>query len=247
VRGVGTVITRGNITGGRLAQAASWTTIINASSQRRLPWSHYLSNRGVVECIGAVDHAVVADAHLTAEPTPGQLNLTAISMAALNRIVADPDHGDRRKVDRRPPLRSNPTTLRFAIAATSVTALSTDEHGKVRRLKLSHTGAQPKSMVELCEDLARHDWLLTTVLEELARVDPFPPGHPQTVQRLAAVLDALAHLWAPAVRLEPSLRELWHELDSHLGMSGQWLAMMTRIRDRLLVAAVGGHPTGQQG
>src|SRR5947209_18689985 len=55
VRGAGTVVSRAIVTGGRILQGSAHTRIIDTRENRRLPWSHYLSNPGQVEAVGKVD------------------------------------------------------------------------------------------------------------------------------------------------------------------------------------------------
>jgi hypothetical protein len=246
VRGVGTVVSRGSITGGRLVQATAWTTVVTADSQRRLPWSDYLTRRGVVESIGAVELEDVARAHLATDAAPGQLNLAAISLAVHDRMLVGPGPGSLQALDRRPPMRPDRTSLRFAIGASAGVTLAIDGRTGLRKLTLPDVGAPLVSMVALCEDLARHDWLLTTVLAELTVID-FRPRHPQSTRRLTAVLETLGHLWFPAARLAPALADLWYAIDGRLEMSRQWLAVMTHVRDLLLLAGIDGRTSTEQG
>jgi hypothetical protein len=50
-------------------------------------------------------------------------------------------------------------------------------------------------------------------------------------------MEALAHLWMPAARMDPSLEPLWQRLERLTGFSLQWAATVGRIRDQL---AMGG-------
>lgn len=227
-RGVGTVVSRSGITGGHIAQGTAWTTIVPSDTRRRMPWSHYLARRGVIECLGPTSDA---EAYLNAERKAGHLNLTAVSSAALDRVQG-------RLVDRRPPLRSSRTTLRFAIGVPTTAMFTVDHRGLVRRLTLPRLDAPVADVIELCEDIARHDWLLTTVLTELSRVRSAAGADRRVTARLAAILETLGHLWMPAARMAPPLTEVWAALDGRPGMSRQWQALMTKVRDHLMLAMV---------
>jgi hypothetical protein len=227
-RGVGTVVSRTGITGGHIAQGTAWTTIVPSDTRRRMPWSHYLARRGVIECLGPTSDA---EAYLSAERKAGQLNLTAVSSAALDRLQG-------RLVDRRPPLRSSRTTLRFAIGVAGPATFAVERRSLVRRLTLPRLDAPVADVIELCEDIARHDWLLTTVLAELSRVRAAAGSDRRVTARLAAVLETLGHLWMPAARLAPPLTDVWAALDGRPGMSRQWQALISRIRDHLMLAMV---------
>ena len=55
VRGAGTVVSRAIITGRRILQGSAYTKITSGRENRRLPWSHYLSQPGQIEAVGKAD------------------------------------------------------------------------------------------------------------------------------------------------------------------------------------------------
>jgi hypothetical protein len=52
--------------------------------------------------------------------------------------------------------------------------------------------------VELCEDLALHDWLLTALLQLIEHSRHARNARPQLINRLQPAIDHLLHLWMPA-------------------------------------------------
>jgi hypothetical protein len=196
-----------------------------------MPWSHYLARGGVVECIGTGAGPAIADAFVGAERKSGWLNLAAVSGSALDRVQGP-------RLDRRPPLRTARTTLRFAIGAGLPGLFTIDDRSTVRRLRLPALDAPLADVIELCEDIARHDWLLTTLLAELSRVGPAATADRRMIGRLSTVLETLGHLWMPAARLSTPLAQVWSALEARPGMSRQWHALTNRIRDHLMLAMV---------
>ncbi len=232
VRGVGTVCTRATITGGHVAQASAYTRVVRGTAGRRLPWSHYLAAPGTIETIGKVDAGRITDAVLLGEPGDA-LNLDAIGNRTLDQVQHD------HRLDHRPAFRTARTRLRWAAgpAGTPATLSLRVDDPTTRTLRLRHTTADDRAMVEFCEDLALHDWLLTTLL---AMVESRPAGsaRAETVARVRPAIDFLLHLWMPAARTDPAVEELWRDLEHRPGFSRQWRVNVDRIRDQLALDTI---------
>ncbi|HEY8452574.1 MAG TPA: SCO2521 family protein [Natronosporangium sp.] len=235
VRGVGTVIHRAALTGGHVLQGSAIVHITRGTGGRRLPWPHYLARPGQVETIGKVDPAAVIRGFLSAKPGPANgalLDLGAISGRLMDVVQSAPE------LDRRPPFRMARTRLRWAAALADQPADPAEpavfviESPQLRTLRLRCDRRQAGAVAQLCEDLARHDWLLTTLLElvERARIGT---GSPHTIDRLRPVVDHLLHLWLPGARVDESLLGVWEELERRPGFSRQWQALTDRVRDQL--------------
>jgi hypothetical protein len=229
VRAVGTTVSRAAITGGTVAQGTAYATVELAAAPRRLPWSHYLSRRGIIETIGRVDAATVADGLLHAGQEPEQLDLRAISERALDRVQLNG------QLDHQPAFRAQRGQLRFVIIDHQSGALFIGDSDTTRRIRLPRL-ASAAAMVNFCEDLALHDWLLTTVVLAVERTIGSAP-RPQVVARLAPVLEQLGHLWMPAARTDRGLDELWRLLEQRPGLTKPWKTTLNRIRDQLTLAA----------
>jgi hypothetical protein len=93
------------------------------------------------------------------------------------------------------------------------------------------------AIVDLCEDLALHDWLLTALLSiiEQSQIGVEQPA--QSVLRLRPAVDHLLHLWMPAARLRGVPVLAWDALESRPGLSRQWDASVRRVRDQMAMAA----------
>ncbi|WP_204055832.1 SCO2521 family protein [Microbispora corallina] len=228
VRGVGTVLSRCAITGGRVAQGSSYVRLTRAEADRRLPWSHYLARPGVVEVLGKAKARDLADGFAD-DPPPGCLDLGAISGRFLDLAQSSP------LLDRRAPFKVPRTRLRWVAESGEPAIRFVLRSDRTRSVLVVHDGAFTPAVADLCEDLALHDWLLTTllVLLERARIGAVPG--PEAAARLAPAVDHLLHLWMPAARLGDAMAPYWESLDRRPGFSRQWQSLVDRVRDQVTV------------
>lgn len=236
VRAVGTAVSRAGITGGHVVQGSAYTRVTRGEAVRRLPWSHYLALPGVVETIGKADGTHLADGFLNGRPPAGHLDLGAIGQRVLDSVQHNKDH-----LDHRTAFRTSRTRLRWVLLPAgrqpSITFAIDDETTRTVRLT-AHDAVDVAAHVELCEDLALHDWLLTTLLALIERSRIGSGSRLAVVQRLRPAIDFLLHLWMPAARIHPTLAELWHSLDTRPGLSRQWQVNVDRVRDQLALGAI---------
>ena len=89
----------------------------------------------------------------------------------------------------------------------------------------------------LCEDIALHDWLLSSIqrLIEGSRIGGADLG--DVVRRLTPAVNFLLHLWMPGARLDDEMRTAWKSLEERSGFTRQWRASIDRVRDQLFLAA----------
>ncbi|WP_148086343.1 SCO2521 family protein [Micromonospora sp. HM5-17] len=236
-RGVGTVVSHAAVTGGHVVQGSTYTRLDRAASNRRLIWSHYLSRPGRVETIGKVDFSDVAQGFLSPAPQPQTLNLGAVSARLMDVVQSSP------RLDRRPPFRTKRTRLRWAIRpAPDATAEPRGtfrvESDTLRTLELTAPHDDVSALVELCEDLALHDWLLTTLLSLMEFSLTGPGTRAQKIDRLRPAIDCLLHLWMPAARLDESVLPVWRDLEHRPGFTRQWQTSVTRIRDQVTLSTI---------
>lgn len=233
LRGVGAVVTRAVITGGRVVQASSIVQVV--AGERRRPWSHYLANPGVLETVGKLDAADLAGGFRLGNAAD-VLNLEAITGRVLDGVQMSD------LLDRRPPLRAARTRLRWTAQVdqrprAADIAVVTVDTPTLRTVELV-VGPQdvPAAVAGLCEDLALHDWLLTTLstLMEVAVTRAVPTR--EHIERLRPVLEHLLHLWLPGARVDPRLRLIWDQLEQVPGFSRQWKSSVNWIRDQISVA-----------
>ncbi|MEO3777661.1 SCO2521 family protein [Micromonospora sp. B11E3] len=235
VRGVGTLMGRVCLTGGRVLQSSAVVRVEPVGGGYRRAWSHYLARLGVVETLGRTDLPGTAAAHLDADRRASTMGMGALC----NRLLAEVQGSSL--LDRRPPVRARRTVLRWAaltdedVQAARV-RLTVREDG-LRSVRLLLGQAAVADVVALCEDLALHDWLLTALLSIIEQ-SQIGVGEPvQIIHRLRPAVDHLLHLWMPAARLDGFALSVWEGLEGRPGLSRQWDASVRRIRDQIAMAA----------
>jgi hypothetical protein len=235
VRGVGTVLQRAVITGGHVVQGSAAVTLVRAQGSARQPWSHYLTRPGVIETLSRTRWDEVAAA--LAEPgLPGE----ALDLAAVAGRVAD---RVQRSAARAGPvrLRAPRTRLRWTARPGEAGIRFSIRSNDLRLLELSTADTGPhlaRQLTALAEDVALHDWLLSTVLEAVGKSALGTIERRAALERLLPVIDYLLHLWMPAARGDELAAGVWAALDRRPGFSRQWETLVRRIRDQLSAATV---------
>jgi hypothetical protein len=235
VRGVGTALSRAMITGGHILQASAFTNVVISTNRRRMGWSHYLARPGVIELIGGRPAAQLslADGFLAGNWAAEQLDLGAIAIRAMESA----QRHDR--LDHRVPFQTSRATLRWAMGPTEggptsiVYALT---GSAVRTVRLPRIEADVRAVARFLEDLALHDWLLSTLLSVVARSQIGGVRGSEVVSRLKPAVDFLLHLWMPAARMDNQLTALWEGVERRPGLSRQWRVTVDRIRDQVALA-----------
>ncbi|MFE0255222.1 SCO2521 family protein [Streptomyces sp. NPDC059010] len=236
VRAVGTVAVRAALTEGRLLQSTAYFSLPAAGPDLRRPWGQYLVRPGLVEPFGKLPQQATAEGMLRGAGR-GELDLGMIAEGLLAQLRRHP------LLDRRVPFKSSPTRLRWVARRgpkderASLTNFTVAEGGlRTMELRLpEHIPAA--SAAGICEDLALHDWLLTTVQHMLDNRLGVADG-PPVVEALHPVVVHLLHLWMPRAHVDPALGHLWDVLEEKPGFSRQWENLSRRIRDRLALQAV---------
>ncbi|MCX2925512.1 SCO2521 family protein [Streptomyces sp. NEAU-W12] len=254
VRAVGTVVARAVLTEGRLLQASAYFRVPAGGPDHRRPWGQYLVRPGVVEPFGKLPRGAVAEGVLNGG-RHGDLDVGLIADGLHTRLLRHP------LLDHRPPLRSRPTRLRWVAlpadpgAGPSIERFTLAED-ELRTVRLRVPEGTPGDRIAgLCDDLALHDWLLTTVVRILdgirlgAGAGGAPPArrlqrpgtgeeHPAVVRALRPAVDHLLHLWMPRARVAQDLAPLWDALEERPGFSRQWHNLVQRVRDQLTLHAI---------
>ncbi|WP_051812607.1 SCO2521 family protein [Streptomyces sp. NRRL S-340] len=248
VRAVGTVAARAALTEGRVLQTSAYFRLAADGPDQRRPWGQYLVRPGLLEPFGKLPHEAVAEGVLDGG-RHGDLDVGLVAGGLLTRLLRHP------LLDQCPPLRSRPTRLRWAAlpadgdAGASIErfTLAEDELRTVR-LRVPE-GTPAADIAGLCDDLALHDWLLTTLVRLLdgislgartppARARPGAGDRPTVVRALRPAVDHLLHLWMPRARVARELAPLWDVLEDRPGFTRQWQAQVQRIRDQLTLHAI---------
>ncbi len=237
VRGAGTVVSRAIITGGRILQGSAHTRITTGRENRRLPWSHYLSQPGHLEAVGKPDWTDIGRGFITGRAWQNSLNLGAISTRAMDTVQ------QASQLDRRPPFRAQRTCLRWVVTAvegapTRAEGTFTVQTDTLRTLALTVAPGDVPDAIGLCEDLALHDWLLTTLsaLLELTQTSPRPVV--DKIARLRPAIEHLLHLWMPGARVSDGVLPVWEDIEKRPGFTRQWNASVNWIRDQLAIGTI---------
>ena len=234
LRAVGTVLTHAVVTGGRVLQTASMARIDGTGSRLRRPWSHYTAQPGLLETVSPVTPAELLDGYLEARTGPEHLDLGAVSNRLSLRLQQSP------QLDKQLPLRFTWTRLRWVarldrtLLAPATPAAQFYLNGdSVRSLKIWAPGVELSDLVDLCLDLALHDWVLTTLTQRINQVDPGAGDRANTVDRLRPVIDHLLHLWMPGAQVDRGLMSIWTDLERKPGFTRQWESSVNRVRDQV--------------
>jgi hypothetical protein len=233
-RGIGTVTTRALLTGGHVLQSSARTVVERSRHSRRVPWSYYLARPGTLQIIGRFQDDALTDAFLKSAPRPSMLNLTPIA----ERTAQQARSGVR--LATKIPVTSHRTTLRWAalLGSGEETLSFGIESGDLRTVRLSTRDCDLGEVMTLCEDMALHDWLVTTLNAILSRAPLAGPKEGVVVDRIQPAVDHLLHLWMPGVRLSPGAWKLWERIDNLAGFERQWTTSVQRIRDHLAVSTL---------
>lgn len=231
VRGVGTATARTTVTGGRILQGSVFARLERGTSDQRLPWSHYLAMPGVIQSTGRFNPADVAKGFLT-DPLPDTtVDFGSVSEQVIRQVQANP------RLDHVTPFKTRRTRLKWVASAGGLLyGEFTIADDNLRNFTISCATAPVQAVVELCEDLALHDWLLTTLLRIVERSQIGASTSEHVLARLRPAIDHLLHLWMPGARVADTLRGVWDDLDRGPGFSPQWQATVARVRDQLSVA-----------
>lgn len=236
-RGVGTVTAHAVLTEGRVVQATAYFRCPARGPDHRRPWGHYLVRPGIVEPVGRISPADVTAGYLRGSSPSGVVDPGAVAERLLGTLGRHP------LLDQRAPFRSRRTRLRWVVEQAApdeppalVRFTVTDDD--LRTLVLRAPDVDDTSIVALCEDLALHDWLLTTLVHMVDRSRLGSAPGVEAVVALRPAVDHLMHLWMPKARVEPAVAGLWDVLEREPGFSRQWHILVQRIRDQLALRAV---------
>jgi len=235
-RAIGTVGTEVSVTGGRLLQASARTEIRSATETRRLSWSHYLTRPGVLEVSGDFPAAATATGFLSPSPRSQTLDLGGICSGVMGRAQSSP------LLDRITPFKASRTRLRWAALVVTdrrpASAGFMIEADGLRTLSITAPAEVLNHLSALCENVALHDWLLTTVNALVDSADLGRRDQESVVRHLRPAIDHLLHTWMPTARLPDNVIPFWHEIDRRSGLSVHWETLVQRIRDQLALAMI---------
>ncbi|GIH07282.1 hypothetical protein Rhe02_53490 [Rhizocola hellebori] len=234
-RGIGTVGSRASVIGGQILLSSSYATITPSGASRRLTWSHYLSRPGVIEVLGRVQARALCSGFLRAAIPPPTLDLGAVNARIIREVQTRPG------LNRRSAFRAQSTRLRWAAIADSAetgNVVFALRRNGLRTVELHCGGEEPAELIALCEDLALHDWLLSTLLKLIDHSMIGAAPRREAIARLIPAMDFILHLWMPGVRLGEQAKAFWRALDQQAALSKQWQASVDRVRDQFSMATI---------
>ena len=241
VRAIGTLITHAALVGGHVLQGSAYGYVEPGTADRRLPWPHYLTRPGRLEWIGKARADDIGAGLLSGARDSAVLDLPAITGRILDEVQRSS------LLDHNPPLRAPRLRLRWIakIGGERLSAAFAVRSEELRTFEISlpstdvrHPGQDLPAVVALCEDLALHDWLLTTLTTIVERALTGNRRRRERVGGLQPAVEHLLHLWMPAARLGPELLPVWSDLEARPGFTRQWETLVRRVRDQLAMSTL---------
>lgn len=232
-RGIGTVMQRASISDGQVVQGSAYTTLVESDGSARRQWSYYLARPGVVEMIGRVRIEDLADAFVSPNRGPDTLDLGAVARRVTGELQASARGGGT------DALRAARSQLRWVATIdekSDLTGVRFNLHDRrLRLLRFTTSYASAERVAAACEDVALHDWLVSTLVEAVRKAAIGIASRAETLDRLRPAVDHILHLWMPAASGDEFAEKLWAVLERHAGFSRQWDALSHRVRDQLSV------------
>lgn len=244
-RAVGTVLTHAAVTSGRILQASTFTHVDTSGSGRRQQWPHYTAQPGRLETTGRVGSAKLAIgfAEQGGAPAPGYLDLGSVCERLTMRLQTSP------LLDGRPSIKFQWTRLRWTalyaakddVSPPAATFALLDDVTRVMSLRVPYELRgiyRLDEVLELCRDLALHDWLLTTLTRWIERISSTSGDPSRVVGELFSTVSNLLHLWMPGARISTELEPVWQGFERRPGFTRQWQTAVEWIRDQLSLHTV---------
>ncbi|MBV8539196.1 MAG: hypothetical protein JO266_00395 [Acidobacteria bacterium] len=229
-RGIGTVASHAVVTGGLILQASAQTRLVRSETSHRRAWSHYVGRHGVIEVISKADTAQLALGHRSGAAVGTELDLGAISEHLLGVVQMRP------QLNYQACIRSRPTRMRWSATAGDQDELAVKLHvdsDVLRTVEVTMPVGQLSFAEQFCEDLALHDWLITTLGNVIEQADRDAAVGVDPIKIFTPVAERLVHLWMPGAHVNPVMRPLWDTLERRPGFSLQWNTQVARIRDKI--------------
>jgi hypothetical protein len=237
VEAVGTILTSATIVGGSALQATAWTVVAPRDWDFRPPWSEFLAAPGLVWAPSKADRADLADGFLGSRTGTAELDLGAAAEGVLNDVQR------HRDLDGRIGLRTQRTRLRFAIPLDNKdgpirvdSVIFVLREDALRTISCTVSGRGTVPIVRCCEDVALHDWLLTTVSRLVEGGRAGGVSGDNLARRLGPAMTHLLPLWMPGAHVADELASVWNGLEQRAGFGRQWSSLSGQLRDQLYLS-----------
>jgi hypothetical protein len=230
VRGIGTVATELSVTAGRLLQAATRAMIVRSAAGRRVNWSHYLARPAVVEAIGRLMPPDVVEGFLRDESHNG-FDLGAVCTQWMDWAQSSAD------LDHRNPFPAPRLRLRWTAVPGSPARIVFRVHNdRLRQVRIVASEEVMDSLPGLCQDLALHDWLLSSLISLIDTASIGQRNREEVLTRLRPAVDHLLQAWMPATRSRAEVAPFWVALERSSGLTRQWENAVSQVRDQVALA-----------
>ncbi len=240
VEAIGTVISRASIVGGAVVQGTAYSNLVpSTTKRRRMPWPHYLSSPGQIETNGKFRTEDVELGFLDfSSRRQDALAIGAIAESLTDRVQQDA------RLDHKAPFKAQRTSVRW-IFHTQDPMRDTEDRGSVeahfrlegptnRILRVRDSSLTVSDCVRVCESVAYHDWLLSTLLRRVESAGLSDAGT-RAIDRLRPTLEHLNHLWMPRAHLSLRGASFWDSFEHSIDFSRQWNTAVDHIRDLMFI------------
>ncbi|MFC7479502.1 SCO2521 family protein [Luedemannella flava] len=216
---VGTAGARVIVTGGHVLQATASVRLQHHPSGQRRAWSHYLSQPGMAHLTGRTGAEQIAALELAFLRRPRRARM--VDLGSISAALADHVQTTHPTLlDGQPPVRVGRTQVRWsARVGEALNIRFALENAQLRTIRLTVREQDLPVVAAFCEDVALHDWLLTSLLQVVDRTRATTDPR-LTTNRLRPVLDHLVHLWMPSVRHNGRVAHLCRGSTSTPGSAG---------------------------
>lgn len=228
-RTIGVAAAHAVLTGGHVLQAAAHARIVVGETQHRRRWSHYTARPGYIEVQRKAAPERLAVGFLTAESDGALLNLAGVAKQVADRVNGEVGQ------DQKVRLRSSPRTFRWVARVAGTAGMPQVEFVRCPdgtfQINAVTNPTYLISLARFCEDVALHNWLLSTMAAAFAG----STAAPDRIGEMGPALELLGHLWSPGEALDERLNSLWPDLEARLHLSRGWRNQVTRVRDKILL------------
>ena len=226
-RAIGTARARALLTAGHVLQGSASVAVVLGASKRRLPWAHYAARTGTVEAINKAEPADLVTGFLNPGPGSNQLDLDKTGSYVMSLLSRVP------QVDRQARLKTQTRRLLWAAHLKDIA----EPEGRVEagddgefRVQMDTPPRLLPMVVEFCEVLALHDWLLAALKNAF---DRSARRGRRAEDEIGPALSCLGHIWNPLAHLPSEMRWLWEALEDEAQLSWEWQSTLTRVRDKV--------------
>lgn len=240
-RTIGVAAAHAVLTGGHVLQAAAHARIVHGETQHRRRWSYYASRPGYLEVQHKAAPGDLARGFLSAAPDG-----TLLDLAGIAKQVVDQVNNGSEEEAASATLHSSPMTFRWVARVARSAGMPVVEFVRCEdgtfQIDAVTDPAYLVALARFCEDVALHNWLLSTMAATFTDSTKTADG----LGELGAALELLGHLWSPGEALDERLASLWTDLEARLYLSRGWRNQVTRVRDKITLQILKGLQQAQK-